>query len=469
MEVRVTFGPPGTGKTTAMLDRVAEHLEAGVAPGRIAFVSYTRKAVIEAKERAAERFGMNPKEFHAFRTIHSTAYHALRIRRDEMMGNSDYAAIGNLLGVKFGSKRSALDGLTASDDTGDYMLQLINLSNARGVDLREVWNTTDRELDWFRLRQMQSTLEQYKQDMLKVDFDDLLLTFARERPYLDVDAAVIDEAQDLSNAQWNVAKCAFRKASYIDIAGDDDQAIYCWSGANVERFLSIRGTSRVLDKSYRLPRTVHRLAATIVSRISHRHAKHWEPKDADGSVTYLNDEWQVDLSSGEWLLLARNGYLLNDLRELCIARGLAYFLNGSPSVNQEDVQAIAAWVRRQRGEDLSQEQTTHLKKYTRDSDLNKEWYDALTRIPATRREYYLSILRQGGRLQDPPRITISTIHGIKGGEADNVLLLTDMANRTYESMQAMPDNEHRVFYVGVTRAKQNLHIVQPKSERGYLL
>ena len=62
-----------------------------------------------------------------------------------------------------------------------------------------------------------------------------------------------------------------------------------------------------------------------------------------------------------------------------------------------------------------------------------------------------------------PRIKINTIHAVKGGEADNVLLLTDMASRSYKYMQQWPDDEVRVFYVGMTRAKQNLHLISPKT------
>jgi DNA helicase II / ATP-dependent DNA helicase PcrA len=49
------FGPPGTGKTTTLLNMVDEALEAGTHPHRIAFLAFTRKAANEAKERAANQ------------------------------------------------------------------------------------------------------------------------------------------------------------------------------------------------------------------------------------------------------------------------------------------------------------------------------------------------------------------------------------------------------------------------------
>ena len=47
------FGPPGTGKTTTLLNMVDNHLSQGVHPNHIAFLSFTKKAANEAKERAA--------------------------------------------------------------------------------------------------------------------------------------------------------------------------------------------------------------------------------------------------------------------------------------------------------------------------------------------------------------------------------------------------------------------------------
>lgn len=95
------------------------------------------------------------------------------------------------------------------------------------------------------------------------------------------------------------------------------------------------------------------------------------------------------------------------------------------------------------------------------------WHERLIKIPSAEREYYISARRQGESLIGEPRIKINTIHAVKGGEADNVLLLTDMAARSYKYMQQYPDDETRVFYVGMTRAKQNLHLVQPQTNLFY--
>ena len=42
-----------------------------------------------------------------------------------------------------------------------------------------------------------------------------------------------------------------------------------------------------------------------------------------------------------------------------------------------------------------------------------------------------------------------------------------MSNAAYNKYLDDPDDEHRLFYVGVTRAKKKLNIIYPKTERGY--
>ena len=67
-----------------------------------------------------------------------------------------------------------------------------------------------------------------------------------------------------------------------------------------------------------------------------------------------------------------------------------------------------------------------------------------------------------------PRIIMSTIHGAKGGECTNVVLLTDLTENTMKGYEKNPDDEERLFYVGATRTKETLHIVNPKDiYKGY--
>jgi DNA helicase-2/ATP-dependent DNA helicase PcrA len=86
-------------------------------------------------------------------------------------------------------------------------------------------------------------------------------------------------------------------------------------------------------------------------------------------------------------------------------------------------------------------------------------------MSVSERSYIRAMLRRGEKITKEPRIRLSTIHAAKGGEATNVILMTDLSSRVYNSYQKNPDDESRVFYVGLTRAKQNLYLIEPRSQK----
>jgi superfamily I DNA/RNA helicase len=111
------------------------------------------------------------------------------------------------------------------------------------------------------------------------------------------------------------------KADETYIAGDDDQAIFRWAGADVDHFIGLDGDVRILDQSYRIPSIVHDLYFDIIRSVSRRREKRFKPAAHEGSITYHNDIEHVDMSQGTWLLLARNVYMLREMVELCHREG----------------------------------------------------------------------------------------------------------------------------------------------------
>ena len=73
------FGPPGTGKTTRLIEIVQQELDSGTPPERIAVVSFSRKAAEEARERAAVKLNMDVEQMVWFRTLHSFAFQMLSL------------------------------------------------------------------------------------------------------------------------------------------------------------------------------------------------------------------------------------------------------------------------------------------------------------------------------------------------------------------------------------------------------
>ena len=98
------------------------------------------------------------------------------------------------------------------------------------------------------------------------------------------------------------------------------------------------------------------------------------------------------------------------------------------------------------------------------------WFEAFDDAPSRDVNYLRKMRKNGEKLNEPPRITLSTIHGAKGGESQNVVLLTDLSENTMKAYERNADDENRLFYVGATRTKEHLHIISPKQEyKGYKL
>jgi superfamily I DNA/RNA helicase len=93
------------------------------------------------------------------------------------------------------------------------------------------------------------------------------------------------------------------------------------------------------------------------------------------------------------------------------------------------------------------------------------WHDAMEKLPQTDMSYILRARQRGERLLSRPRVRVSTIHGAKGGQADHVVVMKEMARRTYADMRREPEDEVRVWYVGVTRAREKVTIVESQVQQ----
>lgn len=487
--LKLILGGPGCGKTTRLLQIVEEEMKAGVAPSEIAFLAFTNAAANEAKERAAEKFGLDPEtDLPWFRTIHSLTYARLGMSRDEVMDKRDWKEFSSLIGEPISGTYDPTEGVPTVGlrNKGDVMLRIVDYAATTLGSLEDVYHEMDEPLPWHELKRFDAAFSQYKLDSAKMDFTDMLLSFAQEGPGLNIRVGLVDEAQDLTRAQWAAVERAFENAERIYVGGDDDQAIYRWAGADVDTFLGLSSSPEILALSHRLPQAVHALAGRISGRIRRRYAKNFAPSDRVGTVEFHVEPDAVDLKEGTWLLLARNGYMLTRLVDMVREQGIPYRTRSGPAVEPDDLRAMYLWERLRKGSqsDLSAAevrtlfkaldrvipQLRELARYSPEQlrlDLGHPWFTSLTGIPSSRRDFYLACLRRGEKIQKPPRVRIETIHGVKGAEADHVLMMTDLSHRTHKGFINSPDHEHRVFYVGATRARHSLHIIQPKSDRGY--
>jgi len=496
MSVNIIYGPPGTGKTTELLNVVELLLEDGFNSTEIGFIAFTRKAANVAKTRAMEKFSLHEDNLPWFRTLHSLAFHQQALSKDKVMGVNDYINICNQLGLRITFKGVNEDGTFSGLTKGDRLFFMENMSRATKVSLREYWEARpDEDVYWYELERLHETIKQYKIENDRMDFTDIIVNFIETKTLCPpIKILIVDEAQDLSPLQWDMVELLMNNVDEVYIAGDDDQAIFRWAGADIDKFINLEGDRRVLDRSYRCPQVIQDLALDIASKIITRVPKIWKPRSKGGVVERVTSVEHVDMSKGTWFLLARNVYLLQQFNDHCIQQGYVFDSSLGSPVRGSSFVCIKHWEELRKGKSIrfsqakkiydlmttkigvaygfktkiEKEQDTgmvDIKRLKAEFGLTTDaiWHIALDKLTPQEAEYFIAALKRGEKLLKEPRIKISTIHGVKGGEADNVLLCPDMAQRTYQEFQQMPDDEWRVWYVGVTRARERVLILSPQT------
>ena len=491
----IVLGPPGTGKTTTLLDEVDKYLKQ-TDPNRIGFFSFTQKAAYEARDRAMDKFNFTEDDLPYFRTLHSLAFRRLGIKKENVMQRRHYEDLGKKINMRLDYNEYDREH-TGLFTTNSDLLRIIQLARLKNITPEQQYNLKQHTQN-IKVRELidfSHQLKEYKKLYNLIDFTDMITVFIKSDASPNFDVVFIDEAQDLSQTQWSMAKSIWDKTQDTYLAGDDDQAIFRWAGADVDSFITQKGKILNLTQSYRIPKVVHDVAMGIVRRISKRIYKDWLPKTEKGFLSHYHSFKDIDMSKGDWMVLARTKHMLNDVEKVLHSKGLYYKNKFKENYEQDLYDAIMDWEELRKGKSINADQIIRIASYMTPSHYQKEelqyldkesffnmeelrnkkglntdkvWYEAFDAAAEQKVRYIRRMRENDEQLNKSPRIFLSTIHGVKGGECDNVVLLTDLSLNTQKNFERNPDDENRLFYVGATRTKNHLHIVRPKDiYKGY--
>lgn len=451
MKKKLIFGPPGTGKTTDLMNRLESEL-AGTHASEIAFVSFTRQGTYEGVERAIQKFGLQSSETRYFKTIHSLCFHALGVSKSMMIARNHYKLLSEKTGIAFTGYYT--QDMSSTNDVFLHAMSMEKHNKEFGLRIAKDINAKTYEYVKFQYETM-------KKQIGILDFDDLLLNYLTYGDPLDIRVAFIDEAQDLTPLQWLVIDKMFSNAERVYVAGDDDQAVYEWSGAKVNKFLEYSDDSIVLNRSYRLPSNILSMAKNITKDIGVRKAKEFIGKDDEGAINSVKNLERVELKGGE-LVLARTNWILKSMSEEFSTRGIPYTLRKRPSIEPLVLRAIMAHIDFEKGKT----NIGSINKYrTMFNALNNApWWETIQLKPV-QIQHYKQVIATGNAELAP--VKFETFHSCKGSENTHVIVNTDLSARVYQSMHKNYDAELRCLYVGMTRTLKDLTILMPEQKYFY--
>ena len=468
-KINKIYGPPGTGKTFRLIRRVKAYERKGVPLHKIGYFAFTRKAAEEARKR----INVSEKEVPYFQTLHAFCYHLLGLNEEDIIQPYHYEDLGKKLNIRVSFTDKYNEEETHFLTCNNPYFQMIQRAINKDINIRQEFDLNEHDKkqvkDFDTLDHIYKNLQIYKKKNSLHDFNDIIKSVINSDKIPKFKAIFIDEAQDLSPLQWQLYDKLKEHCDQIYLAGDDDQAIYAWAGADVKRFVQEPAKERILKQSRRISMAVQAEARYPIMRIEGvRKKKFYRPRSYDGESRYIADLNQVDLTKGKWLILTRTKSNLLDIMKDLRRKNFYYQSNKGKSFKVGMYEAAAAYTKWTNDEVLNEKEINSIKEYIPNADWDAKvpWYD---KFIADQKEilYLRNLIASKENLKEKARIWLSTIHAIKGGEEDNVILSLHQGRTVQQGIKLSvdkQDEEHRVWYVGITRARNNIYKLRAKKK-----
>lgn len=286
---------PGSGKTTVLLCRISRLLERGLAkPQEILALTFSKAAAEEMKSRFEN---LNGASGVSFGTFHSIFFRILRSRYGwnvEQIFQEE-------------ERRSILRNSIEAEkwdipDLEEYISQFFSQLSLMNSELEQPNRFTPTGMPVEEFRKLYRAYEGYKERHEKLDFDDMLTQCYQ---LLREDAAVreywqrkykfilVDEFQDVNQAQFACLQILAEKHQNLFGGGDDDQSIYAFRGARPDFLLHFptlypAAKKVTLNTNYRSTERIVNLAERVIGNNEVRFVKNMKGiGEAGDKVTFF--------------------------------------------------------------------------------------------------------------------------------------------------------------------------------------
>lgn len=518
MSQTLILGPPGTGKTTAILSLVKDLLDLGYTADDIALVSYSRAATGELRDRLRKATGI--REWPNVRTLHSMATRLTGLNR--FMTERHWDEFATACRFDLSPPRRAMANLDdIAEATNDDALRAVNdYARSALVSLDVARGRTGLPVPPDRLDRFASLLRRYKDAAGVADFTDVLEQAVADAAKMPCRVLFVDEAQDLSPLQIAFIEAQLPHVDHAIVAGDDDQAIFGFQAASADWIGSLARSAdwetRVLGQSWRCPEAVRAAAVRVIARCADRVPKAYAARPEAGSYARcpsLAEAVQVASRAPSAFVLSRSHTGCTAAAREMHAAGIPYVAErgrgpnpfGQPSLldaiatfaefartGSASTPAFAAAIEAHaqmstKGGCVKHGGKTAIAAHSQPritaADLRTLGQDALADalasdwwrvIQAKVRGDDLRYLRRlyestGGKLPTPT-VTVTTWHASKGREADCVVIPDHLPWPCFDAIckgGAAGDSEHRAAYVAITRARQSVIVVPSGGRYAY--
>jgi len=285
-------GPPGTGKTSMFITQKYTELLKNYSHNRIIILSHTNVAADEIRDeilKLPEMQGVTKKAMkYKICTIHAYCKSRL-VGRKEVFGYEDHMNLTTI------DSLFKLQRVTESEFNADKHKFYRYLSDAygRGKTLKEHWKTCDKNAykpySLNSIEEMEVPYTKYKHDNHVCDYADMIQEFIDKAVEPDIDALIVDEAQDSNVPQRKALDKMATKTKEYYFVGDADQTIFEFAGSDADYYHRLSRDAEQLDQGHRCGKTINALCKDIIKPVwdYYGYDRIWRSTDVVGNHYYL--------------------------------------------------------------------------------------------------------------------------------------------------------------------------------------